>query len=89
MIHEVSAGTSGKLGEMMADLDETKRLNALMFKLMAENLGKPADYFTKLIALKGRADWFMTSQEAVGIGLVDKVGAPDFKVKVKVQTVLE
>ena len=89
MIHEVSSDANGKLGEMIADVNEAKRLNTLMFKLMAENIGKPADYFLRLIILKTRVDWFMTPQEALGVGLVDKVGIPKFKVKVKVQTVLE
>jgi ATP-dependent Clp protease, protease subunit len=89
MIHEISAGTSGKLGDMLASVDEAKRLNDLVFKIMAKNIGKHSDYFIKLIASKTRADWFMTSQEALSIGLIDKISIPEFKVKIKVQTILE
>jgi ATP-dependent Clp protease, protease subunit len=89
MIHEISSGTSGKLGEMMVDVEETNRLNTLIFKIMAENIGKPADYFIRLIIAKTRSDWFMAPSEALGIGLIDKIGTPTLKVKVKVQTILE
>lgn len=89
MIHEVSSSAGGKLGDMISDTTEATRLNALMFKLMAQSIGKPADFFTNLIASKGRADWYLTAEEAVGIGLVNKIGTPEIKVRIKVETTLE
>jgi ATP-dependent Clp protease, protease subunit len=89
MIHEVSSGAIGKVGDMEGDVAEALRLNTLMFKLMADNIGKPADFFQKIMASKGRVDWFLTVDEAIGLGLINKVGVPEFKVKVKVQTTLE
>jgi len=89
MIHEVSSSAGGKLGDLIADASEAARLNALMFKLMAENIGKPADFFTNLIASKARVDWYLTADEAIGLDLVNKIGVPEIKVRIKVQTVLE
>ncbi len=89
MVHEVSGGADGKVGEMTATVDEANRLNALMFKFMSLNIGKPANYFKNLITIRARVDWFMTSKDALSIGIINKIGVPKFNVKVKVETVLE
>lgn len=89
MVHEVSTGASGKIGEVEVDAKEGKRLNDVMLSIMSTNLGHTPDYFTKLIHEKGHADWYFTPQEALKHGLVNHIRVPHIKIKMHVEMTLE
>lgn len=89
MIHDVSGGQSGKVLELKEDAKEAERLNDLIYKLMARNVGKSDDYFMKIVHEKGHADWFLTPQECVDHGLANHIRIPMFKTEVKVESTLE
>jgi len=89
MIHEVSSGTRGKTGEIKADAKETDRLNNMLLEMIATNIGKPKAYFTDVIHTKGHADWYLSAEDALEHGLVNKIGIPDLKVKAIVTVTLE
>lgn len=82
MIHDVSNYTGGKVGELKADVNEAERLNKLIFKIMANNVGKPESYFLDIIHSKGHADWYLTSDECREHNLVNHVRIPSLKVNV-------
>lgn len=82
MIHEVASGSHGKVEEIKADAKETERLNQLLTKMLATNIGKPEDYFIKLIHERSHADWFLTSEECKSHGIVNHIRLPSFQVKV-------
>ena len=58
MIHDVSSMDWGKVEELKAGAYEADRLNAKVYKMMAQNCGKKDDYFMKIVDKKKHADWF-------------------------------
>jgi ATP-dependent Clp protease protease subunit len=84
MIHEVSSGTHGKVEEIKADVNETDRLNKMVYKWMANNTGHADDYFMKLTHEKNHADWFLTADECKSHNLVNHLRIPKFTINVKV-----
>ena len=89
MIHEVSTGAVGKLKDIEISVDEAKRVQKLFYKLMAENLGKPPDFFLRRFETRGHTNWYITPKEALSLGLINKIGLPTLRVVVKTHTVLE
>lgn len=69
MIHQPSSGTRGKVTDMEIDLKETLEVKEMLAKIMAKNTGQ------KLSKVKAdmERDYWMSPQEAVKYGLVDKV----------------
>jgi ATP-dependent Clp protease protease subunit len=89
MIHEVSSGSWGKVEEIKVDAKETDRLNIAIMQMMAENCGKPKNYFLDLVHEKGHADWFLTAQDAKQHNVVNHVRVPALQTKVKVISTFE
>ena len=69
MIHQPSSGTHGKVTDMEIDMKETLEVKEMLAKIMAKNTGQ------KLAKVKSdmERDYWMSPQEAVKYGLVDKV----------------
>ena len=69
MIHQPSSGTRGKVTDMEIDLKETLEVKEMLAKIMAKNTSQ------KLSKVKAdmERDYWMSPQEAVRYGLVDKV----------------
>lgn len=84
MIHEISAGTGGKVSEIVADTNEFIRLNEQLFRLMAQNTGHDDNFFLDLIHQKGHADWFLTANECKNLNIVNHIRIPKFSVSVDV-----
>ena len=84
MIHDVSSRAFGKVEELKADASEADRLNKKVFTMMARNCGKPDDFFLKKIHDKGHADWFLNSEEAIEIGIINHKRIPEMKIKISV-----
>lgn len=82
MIHDVSSGNWGKNAEIKSGAKETERLNEKIYEILAENSNKTEKWFNKKINKKGRADWFIEAQEAIDLGLADKIGMPKLELKV-------
>ena len=69
MIHQPSSGTRGKVTDQEIDLRESLRIKKLLETIMANNTGQKPE---KIHEDMERDRW-MTSEEAVKYGLVDKV----------------
>ncbi len=69
MIHQPSSGTRGKVTDMEIDMKETLEVKEMLAKIMAKNTGQ------KLAKVKSdmERDYWMTPDEAVKYGLIDKV----------------
>jgi len=69
MIHQPSSGTHGKVTDMEIDMKETLEVKEMLAKIMAKNTGQ------KLSKVKSdmERDYWMTPDEAVKYGLIDKV----------------
>lgn len=69
MIHQVSSGTSGTVMDQEIQLKESLTLNERLHHIMADACGQPFDK----VKLDCSRDYFMSAQETVDYGLIDKV----------------
>ena len=69
MIHQPSSGTRGKVTDQEIDLREALRVKKMLEEIMARNTGQKISK----IHVDMERDFWMTAQEAVKYGLVDKV----------------
>ncbi len=69
MIHQPSAGTQGQITDMAIHMKRLQTIKDRMNRILSENTGKPLDVVTDAC----ERDNFMTAQEALEFGLVDRV----------------
>jgi len=69
MIHQPSGGAQGQATEIEITYKEIQRLKDMLTEIMAKHTEQP---FKKLVKDMDR-DYFMSSQEAMEYGLIDKV----------------
>lgn len=69
MIHQPSAGTQGQITDMAIHVKRLECIKSRMNRLLSENTGKSIEEVTQAC----ERDNFMTSQEAVEFGLIDRV----------------
>ena len=69
MIHQPSAGTQGQITDMAIHLKRLETIKARMNRILAENTGKTVEEVTAAC----ERDNFMTAEEALAFGLVDRV----------------
>jgi len=76
MIHDAGSVSFGKIEDLKADVGEAERLNNKIFGILNEKCGRPQGYFQKIVAEKKHANWYLTPEEALKHGVVDKIGIP-------------
>ena len=69
MIHQPSAGTQGQITDMALHLKRLQNVKERMNRILAENTGKSVEEVTEAC----ERDNFMTAEEALAFGLVDRV----------------
>ena len=69
MIHQPSAGTQGQITDMAIHMKRLQTIKERMNRIMAENSGRTVEEVTEAC----ERDNFMTAQEALAFGLVDRV----------------
>ena len=69
MIHQPSAGTQGQITDMAIHLYRLEIIKQRMNRILAENTGKPIE----VVTADCERDNFMSADEAVAYGLIDKV----------------
>lgn len=69
MIHQPSSGARGKITDMEIDLKEGVALKHKLNLILAKNTGQPL----KRIEKDSDRDYWMTAEESVKYGLVDKI----------------
>ena len=69
MIHQPSAGTQGQITDMAIHLRRLETIKKRLNKILADNTGKSIEVITNAC----ERDNFMTSQEALEFGLIDRV----------------
>ncbi len=74
MIHQPSGGAQGQSTDIQIQAQEIQRLKDTLNEILAEKTGKKS----KQIAKDTERDNFMSSQEAVEYGLIDKVLTKSF-----------
>ena len=69
MIHQPSAGTQGQITDMAIHLKRLETIKARLNRILAENTGNTIEVVTEAC----ERDNFMTSEEALAFGLIDRV----------------
>ena len=69
MVHQPSSGTRGKVTDMEIDLKESLRVKHRLNEIMAANTGQKIDKIKDDM----ERDYWMTAEEALKYGLVDKI----------------
>ena len=69
MIHQPSAGTQGQITDMAIHLKRLEIIKQRMNRILAENTGRSIEEVTAAC----ERDNFMSAEEALEFGLVDKV----------------
>ena len=69
MIHQPSAGTQGQITDMAIHMKRLETIKKRMNQILADNTGKSVEVVTAAC----ERDNFMTAQEALEFGIVDKV----------------
>ncbi len=69
MIHQPSAGTQGQITDMAIHMQRLQTIKERMNRILAENTGKSVEEVTAAC----ERDHFMTAEEALVFGLVDRV----------------
>ena len=69
MIHQPSAGTHGQITDMAIHLKRLEVIKKRMNRILADNTGKPVE----VVTADCERDNFMSADEAVEYGLIDKV----------------
>ncbi len=69
MIHQPSAGTQGQITDMAIHMKRLQTIKERMNHILAENTGKSVEEVTAAC----ERDNFMTAQEALAFGLIDRV----------------
>ena len=68
MIHQPSAGTQGQITDMAIHMKRLQTIKERMNQILADNTGRSVEEVTAAC----ERDNFMTAQEAVAFGLIDK-----------------
>ena len=69
MIHQPSGGAQGQATEIEITAKQILKIRERLNKILADNTGKPID----IIAKATERDNFMSADEALDYGLVDKI----------------
>lgn len=84
MVHQVSAGSIGKVEDMKVSVKEADRLNKLIFEKMSKACGQKSNYFLNLLDTHKNTDWYLTSKNAKAYKIIDHIGVPTLKVNVSI-----
>ncbi len=75
MIHQVSGGAQGQLADMKIAINEADRYMKILTSILAEATGKSEEVVSKDMD----RDYFMSAEEALNYGLIDKVLEPGLR----------
>jgi len=71
LYHQVSTGFYGKVQDMEESLAETKRLQKKIEEITFERTSISKKKLNEI--LKNKKDWYMTAEEALGLGVIDGI----------------
>lgn len=70
LIHEVSFGAGGKIGEVEDEVEFVKKIQARVVKIFADRSKLTAN---QIRSKWRRKDWWLDSSEALALGLIDEI----------------
>lgn len=69
MLHQSSGGFRGNIQDAEIDMEEWKKLNDVLFELLGEYCGKPAEVVKK----DASRDLWLSSEDALSYGIIDEI----------------
>jgi ATP-dependent Clp protease protease subunit len=69
MLHQTSGGAGGNIQDARINFQEWEKVNKILFQLLGEFCGKPADVVEK----DSTRDFWLSAEEAVAYGIIDEV----------------
>ena len=69
MLHQTSGGAGGNIQDARINFQEWEKVNKILFELLGEFCGKPADVVEK----DSTRDFWLSAEEAVAYGIIDEV----------------
>lgn len=69
MLHQTSGGAGGNIQDARINFVEWEKVNKILFELLGEFCGKPADVVEK----DSTRDFWLSAEEAVEYGIIDEV----------------
>ena len=85
MVHDSYSHMEGKSNELVANIEETKRLTKAMFEIMDKNLNKPIGYFQNKVKENGNIELWYDNEKALEEGLITHIGFPTVKLNVNIK----
>jgi ATP-dependent protease ClpP protease subunit len=89
MLHDIASCNIGKIEDLKSDVKHTEYLGNVVFGLLDSATSHVTGYFKGQYHDRGHADWYLTTAEAIGEGLVDHGVLPKLNVAVNVELTLE
>ena len=77
MVHQPSGGFEGTAADISIQAQEILRLKDALYEILAKHTGRPAEEIRR----QSDRDFFMSAEEAIANGLVDKVLTPSHRLK--------
>ena len=66
-----SSGFRGKVQDLEESLEQTKKLQKTIENITLKKTNIPKKKLTQI--LKNKIDWYMTAEEALGLGVIDEI----------------
>jgi ATP-dependent Clp endopeptidase proteolytic subunit ClpP len=85
LIHEASTQLEGKAADIISDARNMESLNDKLMELLAKNSNKPASFYKNLIKKANNADLYLTAEQALEYGIIDKVGIAEIQMDVRAE----
>jgi len=73
MVHQPSGGCEGTAADINIQAQEIIRIRTILYDILSKHCGRPAED----IRAKSDRDFFMSAEEAVAEGIIDKVMLPN------------
>lgn len=78
MLHEIRGGSGAidKVSDHVVNVDHMERVQEQFLKNFAKDTGRTVEQWEADMAKRNKADWYMTAEEAVALGIADHVTVP-------------
>jgi len=80
MVHDVAGGALGKVEEIKVGAKQIEDIQKWFYNFLDKNCNKQSGYFENEIHERSHADWFLTPEDCLVHGLIDKIGMPYFEI---------
>ena len=80
MIHDITACTMGKIGDLKSDMCECERLDDVLYGILDSACGKKDFYFKKLVSKSRSGNLYIDAEKAKKYNIIDHIGIPVLEV---------